>query len=60
MIKKETIDLSELNIFDTAKAIIKNTKYSPENKQKFIYKISSAKIENILKEISITNIELVS
>lgn len=55
------IDLSNLNVFETAKAIIMTSKYSLNSCKKTKYKISSPNIENILKEIPLNkNIEFIT
>ncbi len=51
--EEDIIDLSELNIFDTAKTIIMISTYATvkDNQRKFRYKVSTPNIKNILNDI---------
>ena len=58
---RDIIDLSNLNVFETAKAIIKTSKYSSNIDKKIKYKISSPNITTILRDIPLSkNVEFIS
>lgn len=59
--KKETIDLTGLNVFEAVKRIIITTDYSRINSKKLKYKVASPNIEKLLSEIPIKKeIELIT